>query len=146
MAFCGCFAQNHLLCDDVVPDTFHQLEPVAGEREVRPVPEAGGHQENNRGGDIMRYVAFRVGSDVLGANSFFPFEFGNQYLLYRQIDSSRFYPADERPFPGAGAVVGDVAGGNRRADVGRAGRLETGGWHPGGHPVLCGIVPGVQIP
>ena len=146
VAFCGNFAANPLLFDDVVPDTFDQLEPVTGKGAVGLVPEVGDYQENNRGGDFVCHAAFRAGGDVLGANTFFHFVLDYKYILYREIDPGRFCPANERPFPGAGVVVGHVAGGDRRANAGGTGRLETGDRHCDRSSVLCRSGVAIEIP
>lgn len=104
---CGS-APNHLFLDDVVSYSCHQSEPVTGTGTFRSFPSVGNYKESDRSQHPLLDHSSRFESDVLwGSGKFHPLP-GNQYLLYRKADTSRFYHADARFVSHSGGFLADV--------------------------------------
>ena len=145
MALRGHVAENTLFRDDVVPDTLDKPEPVAGEGQVGPVFEAGGGEEGDRSGDLVRHAAFRAGGDVCRADRFLRSLSDDQHPLYGQTDTGGVCEADAGFDACAGVVLGDVADGDGRADASRDGGVEIDSRCGDGDRVLRGRVPAVPV-
>jgi len=104
---CGS-ASNHLFLDDVVSHSCHQSEPVTGTGTFRSFPSVGNYQEGDRSQHPLPDHSSRSENHVLWGSGKLPSLPGNQYLLYRKADTSRFYHADARFVSHSGGFLADV--------------------------------------
>ena len=82
--------------------------PVTGTGTFRSFPSVGNYQEGDRSQHPLPDHSSRSENHVLWGSGKLPSLPGNQYLLYRKADTSRFYHADARFVSHSGGFLADV--------------------------------------
>ena len=83
-------------------------EPVTGTGAFRSFPPVGNYQEGDRSQHPLPDHSSRSENHVLWGSGKLPSLPGNQYLLYRKADTSRFYHADARFVSHSSGFLADV--------------------------------------